>query len=143
VSPRHAAEAALVGIAAVAALVILAWKFGGGNPSPATYPGLGKSASTSVRTAPAQRRPHGIQLVLAAANGASWVQVRSGSVTGKELYRGTLDLGQTQRFNAQRLWLRVAVPANVQVRVNGHAAQLAGSKAGIFVATRSGLRRTR
>src|SRR5919201_6939870 len=82
-----AVAAALVGIAAVAALVILAWKFGGGGSSPATYPGLGKgtSGTVSVSSSPLTPRTRRVQLVVTAATGASWIQVRAGSVTGREL----------------------------------------------------------
>ena len=137
-----AVAAALVGITAVAALVILAWKFGGGGSSP-TYPGLGNSTpvTNAGSSAPRKPRPRRVQLVLTAATGASWIQVRAGSVTGRELYRGTLEVGQTQRFRARRLWLRIAAPSNLRAQVNGRRTPIRGGRAGEFVATRTGVRR--
>jgi cytoskeleton protein RodZ len=140
-----AVAAALVAIAAIAGLVILAWKFGGGDSSPASYPGLGNNATTQdrrhVSTGDVAAQPPRVQLVVTAARGSSWILVRSGSPSGKELYRGTLDLGQTQQFSARRLWLNVEAPQNIDARVNGKRATLAGTKPVVFVVTPGGIRR--
>jgi hypothetical protein len=47
------------------------------------------------------------------------MEVRSGSLAGKPLYRGTLERGQTKRFPSKKLSLTVASPRNVVVKVAG------------------------
>ena len=58
--------------------------------------------------------------MLYADGGDSWLRVRSRSATGKLLYEGTLQAGQTQRFvDDKRLWLQVGAPAYLKGTVNG------------------------
>jgi hypothetical protein len=61
----------------------------------------------------------GTMLILAAARGDCWVEVRAGSATGPSLYSGTLTSGSTLRFNRPKLWLRLGAASNVDVMVNG------------------------
>lgn len=113
---RHRGEsrAVLVVIAAilvVTALVIAAWRFGS-EDAPRVQ---GVNAAASARTTGAQP----IRLVVRAVGGASFMEVREGTVAGRPLYTGTLDRGQTQRFTKKALYLEVAKPRNVVVLVNG------------------------
>jgi cytoskeletal protein RodZ len=136
--------AALVGIGVFAALVIAAWKFGGGNPHATSIAGLGQSTrqtSTLPLAVPSPQARPATRLLLTATRGASWVEVHKGSSTGRLLYQGTLDVGQTQRFTARRLWLSVGVPQNLRARVNGHRASLPTSGPVVLLATPTGLRR--
>jgi hypothetical protein len=52
------------------------------------------------------------------------MEVRAGSVTGKLLYSGTLELGQRKAFQGRGLQLALSKPANVAVRLNGNRAAL-------------------
>ncbi len=121
---------ALLAIAVVTALVIAAWRFGG--PDDETVPGLKVKGQTETTTplAPAAGR---VTLVVRAARGDSWMEIRSGSASGKLLYSGTLERGQSQRFQARRLQLALAEPGNVAVLLNGTRIELPAGTA--FVVT--------
>jgi hypothetical protein len=111
---------ALAAIAVLAALVIAAWRFGG--PEQERMPGLTPSdRGTMTAVGPSARRAN---LVLAAVAGASWMEVRQGSVSGKLLYSGTLERGQRKTFQGRRLQLALAEPENVAVRLNGKRVEL-------------------
>jgi hypothetical protein len=120
---------ALAAIAVVTALVIAAWRFGG--PEGESVPGLkvqGQPATTP--TAAANGR---VTLVVRAVNGGSWMAVRAGSSSGRLLYAGTLEQGQSKRFEGRQLQLALAEPQNVVVRRNGSLVELPNGTA--FVVT--------
>lgn len=58
-------------------------------------------------------------LILTAARGDCWVEVRAGSATGKALYSGTLATGSSLRFNQPKVWLRLGAASNIDIVVNG------------------------
>jgi hypothetical protein len=95
------------------------------DPLIGTTPDTTSVSETTETTAAPPRTPkvRKARLVLAAAHGPSWMEVRAGSVNGETLYEGTLELGQTQRFTAKRLWINLGSPANLRVRLNGRAAR--------------------
>jgi hypothetical protein len=78
-------------------------------------------ATTEAETAPPAEpaTPERLTLVLRAARGDSWVQVRAGSATGRVLYEGFLFSGERRRFEAKQLWLRVGIGGNLDARLNG------------------------
>jgi hypothetical protein len=117
------AVVALLAIAIVTALVIAAWKFGG--PEGEAVPGL------APQQAPSQPTAGRAKLVVSAEAGSSWMEVRMRSGTGKLLYSGTLERGQTKSFTGRRLQLALAKPRSVSVRVNGE--QLALPHGKVFV----------
>jgi cytoskeletal protein RodZ len=120
---------ALLAIAVVTALVIAAWRFGG--PDEEAVPGLAPQETTAAPTAQAGRR---VNLVVQARDGASFMEVRQGSVAGKLLYSGTLERGQRKEFTGRRaLQLGLDRPDNVAVRVNGKRQELPAGTA--FVVT--------
>ena len=112
---------ALAGIAAVTALVIVAWKWGG---SPAERPVL------APRVTPPAARGHKtagrawIRLETRAARGDSWLQVRRGSRNGKRLFSRVLHRGDEQSFVGPRLFVNVADPQNLVVRLDGKRVSL-------------------
>jgi hypothetical protein len=59
-----------------------------------------------------------------AIGGSSWMEVRLRSSSGRLLYSGTLERGQTKSFVGRKLQLALAHPANVAVRVNGNRVEL-------------------
>jgi transcriptional regulator with XRE-family HTH domain len=102
---------ALAAILLVTALVIAAWRFGGpdtpkveGVNSRSAQSAAGKRVSVSVR----------------AVHGPTFMEVRAGTASGRPLYTGTLERGQLQRFTKKALYLSVARPGNVAVKVNGN-----------------------
>jgi len=132
---------ALGAIAVVTALVIAAWKFGG--PEDSRVPGLDGSggAGTATQTSKPAARPKGTARITIWANGGDTsLQVFRGSLSGKVLYTGTLERGQTQRFTDSRVALRIGRPQNVRVAVNGERAQLK-ARWGTYLVTPNGLLR--
>jgi cytoskeleton protein RodZ len=117
--------AVVAGIVLVTALVIAAWRFGSS----------GSNSSQTTATPPAKKpahhqtvhRPRPVRLDVRATHGSgSYVEVRLGSSSGRQLYAGTLAAGERQRFHAKRLWITVSAPANVVLRVNGARRALPG-----------------
>jgi cytoskeleton protein RodZ len=107
----------VVGIAVVTALVIAAWNYGGGSSTDTKIPNLTPAVR---RHAPAT---HAV-FVTRAAGGASLLEVRKDGATGKVLFQGTLEKGESQRFVAKRLWLNVGSPENLDVTLGGRPATL-------------------
>jgi cytoskeletal protein RodZ len=109
-------------------LVVVAWKFGSSGPGTSTGPppsalSSGDSTGTTTEqgpTAPPQSKNKKTRLVLYAEGGDCWLRIRSRSATGKLLYEGTLQAGQTQRFvDDKRIWLQLGAPAYLKATVNG------------------------
>ena len=111
---------ALTAIGVVTALVILAWRFGG--PEDSRVPGLDRS--DGVTQAPIAKPKQQARITLWARNGDTGLEVRRSSLSGKVIYSGTLQQGQTQRFTGSRLAIRIGKPQSVRVAVNGARAQL-------------------
>ena len=119
---------ALAGIIAVTILVVVAWKFGSSGTETSTGPVVTPPADTSgttTQTPPdtgsaSPNKTKKVRLVLYAEAGDCWLQVRSKSATGKLLYEGTLQAGQTQRFvDGKRIWMQLGAPAYLEGTVNG------------------------
>ena len=112
---------ALVAIVLATALVIAAWRFGGADDP--KVQGLAQVGATAQSGASATRK---ITVSIRAARGPSFVEVRSGPRLSKPLYLGTLQRGRTQTFTAASLYLAVAKPANVVVRLDGRRIRVDG-----------------
>ncbi len=111
---------ALIGIATAAALVIVAWKWGGESPSTLPIDGaVPPSTSTAAGAPPPAGRQQPFAVELLAVRGPTWVSVRRGSQTGPVLFDGTIERGKSQGFTQKRLWVNVAVPRNMVVKVEG------------------------
>ena len=107
---------ALAGIAALTALVIVAWKFGGSDSG--TPPVVTQRSSTS----PASSSPGGLQLT--GVQRGTYVVVRRGSATGAVLLEATLARGMIQRVDGKRFWLYVRRASGVRVSLGGRAVSL-------------------
>lgn len=104
---------ALAGIAALTALVIVAWKFGGG----------GSGTPPVVHDKKAAPVVHGLQLT--GVGGGTYVEVRRGSAHGPVLLQATLSRsGRAERVAGTRFWLFVRRPAGVRVMLGGKAVAL-------------------
>lgn len=143
----------LAGIVAVTVLVVVAWRFSSDEapsensllPNAATQPASDETTeppATTAETTPTEpaTAPRLARLVLTAARGDCWVQVRAGSVSGRLLFEGTLEQGQAKRFTRKRLWLEVGAPSNLNVRLNGRRAQSFPQGPAIVVVTARGVR---
>ena len=134
---------ALTAIVLVTSLVIVAWKFGGvGGES---VPGLQQAAVTPAvqqagpkTIAAPSTKPGRAALVVSAVKGDSWMEVRAGSGTGRLIYGGTLERGQSQRFVQKKIYVAFGNPENVSVKVNGLQMRLPATSAA-FLVTPEGL----
>ena len=113
------------------ALVIAAWKFG--SPGTQKVQGLSSPKSSLAKTGlPAV-------IVVKAVHGASFVEIRARSRSGKPLFQGTLTRGESQRFGARALWLSLTSPKNVVVTVFGRRLTIpAGGQFQISAPARTG-----
>jgi cytoskeleton protein RodZ len=121
---RNIVLVALTGIAVVTALIIAAWRFGGGDNAQ-SIPNLAQGPPAAVSKKRSTTRS--ANLFVQAVRGSSLLQVRAGSGTGRLLYQGTLERGQTQHFSARRLWLNVGSPEMLWLRLNGRPVPVGGT----------------
>jgi hypothetical protein len=98
---------ALAGIAAVTALVIVAWKFGGGD-SPTT---------TTPVVVPHKPAPTGLRF--AGRGTGTYLEIRRGSSNGAVVYQGTLRPGDSEFLIGKRFWLNVRKPMGVRFVLAG------------------------
>lgn len=143
------ALAAIVGVTVLVVVGLggLGSDEGGGVPpaGTSTSPAAGGTAGTTTTgggaTTSAREAGPRFRLLLTAARGNSFVEVRNGGVNGKLVWEGTLEEGQTQRFTKyRRLWLDLAQPQNLDVRLNGRRVADLPSRAAVVVATADGVR---
>jgi hypothetical protein len=104
---------ALAGIAAVTALVIVAWKFGGSG-APAT--------TTTPATTPHKAAPAGLRFI--GAGKGTYLEIRRGSSSGKLLFQGTLQPGHKNFLTGKRFWLTVRRPSGVRFKLAGKPVSL-------------------
>ncbi len=118
---------ALAAILVLTALVIAAWRFGG-HDTP-RVDGVPPAARTTASTHSTQQRSaqQRVTLTVRAVRGPSFMEVRTHSESGTPLYTGTLEQGQLQRFTQKALFLSVARPGNVVVKVDGQRIALSPS----------------
>ncbi len=111
---RRVVVLALLGIAAVAALVIVAWKFGGdrsSTPSVVAPQGSGTTAAAAG-------------LRLSGVGRGSYVVVRRNGAKGKLLLQGTVAHGRVEQLDGAQFYLFVRRPAGLRVRLAGKAVAL-------------------
>jgi cytoskeleton protein RodZ len=114
---------ALVGIAAVSAVTLAAWKFGGNSSEQIPNLSTTTTKATTKPAAPTKRvktQAASFRLYVRAVHGNCWMDVRNWSSSGKSRFTGTVELGQAQRFVSRRLWVSFGNPGNVAVVFNGH-----------------------
>ncbi len=112
----HIVFVALAAIALLTALVIAAWRFGGTEEPKVQGVNSGARVAGTVGTKAVAGK---VTVAVRAVRGASFMEVRAGSRAGEPLYRGTLERGQSKQFTRQKLYVSLAAPANVEVKVNG------------------------
>ena len=132
----------LLGIAAVTALVIVAWTRG--EPPQVPPVGLGTNGTTTTTSTPAvtpsKRATPTARLLVKAVRGPCWLQVHRNSVTGPILFQGTLDQGQKELFTARKLWITLDRPENLVTILNGHTRRLPVGGVKTLVVTPRGIR---
>ena len=129
----------LLGIAAVTALVIVAWTRG--EPQKNEPVGLG---AAQAHTPVTPKRPvvntKIARLLVTARRGPCWLQVHRGSATGRILFQGTLELGQKQLFTGSRLWITLDRPENLTTVLNGRTRRLPVGGVKTLIVTPRGIR---
>lgn len=122
---------ALICLLVLTVIVVLGWNTGGDTGQPATKPGaLGigspsPKASTKPSPAASASVKPALQNVVRIVGDAGdcWVQVRRDNATGTILFSGTLKQGKGRSFKGTVLWVRMGIPANVKVIIEGRTAR--------------------
>jgi cytoskeleton protein RodZ len=128
----------LLGIAAVTALVIVAWTRG--EPQKKEPVGLGTApAQTSVVVKPSITTK-AVRLIVTAKRGNCWLEVHSGSATGRIIFQGTLERGQRKLFSGQKLWITLDRPENLGTVLNGRSRILPAGGVKTLIVTSRGIR---
>jgi hypothetical protein len=115
---RKVVLVALGGIAVLTALVIVAWKFGGGDSSNGTLP----TVSTPVTPKPPAA------LELRGVGNGTYVTVHRGSASGPLVLAGTIGRNEVERIHGTRFWLSIKHSANLRVSLGGHSVSLPARK---------------
>jgi Helix-turn-helix domain len=111
---RRAVLLALVGIAALTALVFAAWKFGGVD-----------SSTPSVVQTPGEQTAAAVdELVLRGVGRGSYVEVRRGSAGGTVILQATVPGGGIEQLQGSRFYLYVRRPAGLRVQLGGRPVAL-------------------
>jgi hypothetical protein len=108
---RRAVVLALAGIAALTALVFVAWKY---SNTDANVPALDN------------HHKHAHVLVLHGRGHGTFVVVRRNSRTGPRLFRGALTRGQVKSFNGTRFYVHARRPTGVRITHSPGVTRLGG-----------------
>jgi Helix-turn-helix domain len=128
----------LLGIAAVTALVIVAWTRG--EPQNQQPVGLGTNPTQKQPVTPAVTQTSAVRFIVNAKRGNCWLEVHSGSATGRILFQGTLERGQKKLFSARKLWITLDRPENLGTILNGRSRILPGGGVKTLIVTARGIR---
>jgi hypothetical protein len=124
----HVVWLALAVIGLVTALVIVAWRYGGGRD---------QKLPAAPLPRPAAARPF-TGLAIKAVHGGSLLIVRKRSETGPLAFQGTLETGESLEFRPP-VWLNVGTPENITMRLAGRRVQVGGRKPRSLIVTRRGI----
>jgi hypothetical protein len=128
----------LLGIVAVTALVIVAWTRG--EPQKKEPVGLGSNAPQKPVVAKPPVTTNAVRLIVTAKRGNCWLEVHSGSATGRILFQGTLERTQKKLFSGRKLWITLDRPENLSTILNGHTRLLPGGGVKTLIVTSRGIR---
>jgi hypothetical protein len=131
---------ALAAIALVTALVIGAWKSGGGGTEkPEFNSSTGQTANAGKKTAAPYAK--GVLLVIKATRGNSLLEVHAKGANGPLRYQGTLLKGSAPlKVWARKLWINVGNPGHLDVTLNGKRRSLGeGGQPRVLVLDRRGV----
>jgi hypothetical protein len=104
---RRVVVLALAGIATLTALVIVAWKFGGGDTPPST------PAVVQHQT----EAPVGLRFV--GRGRGTYIEIRRNSDIGPVVFQGTLRPGDNEFIVGRKFWLSVRHPTGAKFRLAG------------------------
>jgi len=127
----------LLGIASVTALVIVAWTRG--EPQKKEPVGLGTTPAQPSAVVKPRVTPAAVRMIVTAKRGNCWLEVHSGSATGRILFQGTLERGQRTHFNGRKLWITLDRPENLGTVVNGRSRVLPAGGVKTLIVTARGI----
>jgi hypothetical protein len=133
---------ALAGIAAVAALVIVAARFSGNDAArQPTGPPMTQARQPAAPPAAATKPWNRVAVTATRGNSRITVYRRDCGGAGILLYEGTLERGQSKEWVGRRLCFQVAKPRNLQAQVNGRVARWPGdgTRPIVGIATAAGI----
>jgi hypothetical protein len=81
-----------------------------------------------------------VRLIMTAKRGNCWLEVHSGSATGRIIFQGTLERGQRKLFSGQQLWITLDRPENVGAVLNSRSRILPGGGVKTLIVTSRGIR---
>ena len=137
--------AALAGIAVAAALVVVAWKWGGNEPDRIANLGTTNAQPSAPAGGASGRcvapsRGTWIAFELAGVRTGSRVTVyRGASTAGKLLFDGTVEPGRKVVWTGGNVWVEATIPENLVARINCRRVALPPGEQQ-FVASRVGVR---
>jgi hypothetical protein len=119
---RYRTWIGVIGAAAAAVVAIVAWT--NASPQGVDVPPVSPPPVVKAKPKPlpqvVTKRPVDRRLVIRAALGNCWLQVRRGGPNGPILYQGTLTRGSVARFWAPRVWIRLGAPSVVDIHRGSH-----------------------
>jgi hypothetical protein len=110
------------------------------EPAAETEAETASEATVGTAPEPAAGGPTNVALRLRAAGGDCWLSVRAGSASGKLLFEGFLFRGESRRFEAKRVWIRVGNGGNLAARLNGERLEGLPAGTGDVLVTADGAR---
>jgi hypothetical protein len=114
---RKVVLVALAGIAALTALVIAAWKYGGSDSTNGTPPAVKTPAVPVSR-----------ELQLRGVGHGTFVEVHRGSKSGAIVLAATIGKGDVQRIAGTRFWLYIRRSGGLKVSLGGRRVSLPARK---------------
>jgi cytoskeleton protein RodZ len=143
----------LVAVGIVVAIVagLAAWQLSGSGSKQGAPPDTTISTTTTTHHHTTQKKTpkkHHVPValptraVLVAARGDCWLEIRSGSSSGKLIYENTLQQGQKVNVDlrAAQAWIDMGAPSELDVHLGGELVHGLPTQAGIVVLTRRGLK---
>ncbi len=124
----------LLGIAAVTALVIVAWTRG--EPQEESPFGVGQPATTQTKTTKKKTpaaTPDGVRLVITADTGSSWILVQRNPPNGPTIFKNWIDLGETKVFGGGSLRLEANTPQVLVLKLNGRPVKIPPGERAVLV----------
>ena len=128
----------LLGIAGVTAIVIVAWTWG--EPQKKEPVGLGQTSAQAPAVAKRPATTTAVRMIVTARRGNCWLEVHSGSATGRILFQGTLERGQRKLFSGRKLWITLDRPENLGTILNGRSRVLPAGGVKTLIVTSRGIR---
>jgi cell division septum initiation protein DivIVA len=112
----------------------------GGDEEAETDGGTSSEPPVETSGEPVEGEATQVALRLRAADGDCWLSVRAGSAGGKLLFEGFLFRGESRRFQAKQVWIRVGNGGNLAARLNGEPLKGLPAGTGEVLVTAEGAR---